>query len=201
MEYRKYKQARNAAWRVLLKCNVQTLPVDLRVVCREMGCRLYSYQNGANLIRIFRLEKQTALSDGFTFIYDNVPYIFYCDTITESRQRFTIAHELGHIALGHLEGAGYAVSRSGKSDDETQANQFAARLLAPACVLNALDAVTPELIASLCGMSKEAASYRAKRLRQLRKRGKFLVHPLERRVLRRFRSFIQSHRGYSQPPA
>lgn len=56
------------------------------------------------------------------------------------RQRFTIAHELGHFSLGHLSSEGARLFRdtrqnflsSNKSPKEVEANRFAARLLMPA---------------------------------------------------------------------
>lgn len=195
MQYGKYKSARNAAWRVLLESGTRELPVDLRKICSAQGCRLYSYTQGERLIRAFRAEEQTRRGDGFTILYRGTPYIFYNSEVSEGRQRFTIAHELGHVALGHLEGEGYAVRRAGNSEDETQANQFAARLLAPSCILKELTIEDAAQIAELCGMSTEAAGYRAKRLAVLKKRNKFLLHPLERRVLRQFRAFIRSRLG------
>ena len=49
------------------------------------------------------------------------------------RRRFTIAHELGHLALGHLLGGQVIVDETvrGKSPHEQQANAFAAGLLMP----------------------------------------------------------------------
>ncbi len=174
--YRQYKKARNAAWRTLIACGVDTLPVDLRKICGQLG-------------------DQAQASDGFTVVYEGVPRIFYNDAAPIGRQRFTIAHEIGHVVLGHFDAGHFAIWRRRAPDpdaDETQANQFAARLLAPACVLHALDTKTPEEIAQLCGLSITAAGYRAGRLAQLRDRNKFLIHPLERRVLRQFAPFIQS---------
>ena len=67
-----------------------------------------------------------------------------------TRQRFTIAHEIGHFALNHdgnlfvdqaLRSQAYIVHRDGKSSlgtdyHEVQANQFAAELLMPQDLLN-----------------------------------------------------------------
>lgn len=193
--YKNYKKARNAAWRTLIACGVDTLPVDLRKICGQLGYELYAYSKAGPLIAAFRVEDQAQASDGFTVVYEGVPRIFYNDAAPIGRQRFTIAHEIGHVVLGHFDAGRFAIWRRRAPDpdaDETQANQFGARLLAPACVLHALDAETPEEIAQLCGMSITAAGYRAGRLAQLRGRDRFLIHPLERRVLRQFTPFIQA---------
>lgn len=49
------------------------------------------------------------------------------------RRRFTIAHELGHLALGHLHGGEVVVDETvrGRSPREREANAFAAGLLMP----------------------------------------------------------------------
>lgn len=78
--------------------------------------------------------------------------------------------------------------------EEQAANQFAARLLAPACVLWALGVHTAEDIMELCHISRQAAQFRAKRMEELYRRDKFLTSPLERKVYQRFQPFIQEYR-------
>lgn len=86
------------------------------------------------------------------------------------RQRFTLAHELGHLRCGH-DGAipvETFVTLAGKTTDtrEIQANAFAAELLAPAAGVAAMtDGADPGLegvvrIASAFGISTIAALYR-----------------------------------------
>lgn len=201
MSYKHYKEARDAAWRVLLESGINSLLVDLHAVCRELGCKLYSYESGSALLRAFGAEGNTEITDGFTILYRGTPYIFYDSSMPEGRRRFTVAHELGHVALGHLKRGRYLLRRSRKKEeDETQANQFAARLLEPACVLEAVDAVTPEQISELCGVSITAAKYRAERMQQLRGRGRFLTDPLERELLQQFGEFIRSRSSSPEAP-
>lgn len=71
---------------------------------------------------------------------------------------------------------------------------FAARLLAPACVLWGINAQTAEQIATVCNISHEAAKIRAERMEVLRKRGKFLTSPLERQVYKQFENYIENNR-------
>ena len=120
------------------------------------------------------------------------PYIFVSEDCTPERQRFTIAHELGHILLGHV-GEGNLVNREPDPTDhpmEREANVFASRLLAPACVLWALDARTPEEIAALCRISGQSAAFRAERMELLYDRNRFLKSPLERKVYQQLSAFI-----------
>lgn len=99
------------------------------------------------------------------------------------RRRFTIAHELGHLALGHLLGGQVIVDQTvqGKAPQEQQANAFAAGLLMPAGgvrgavkrlkvrlgePLNPLDCIV-WLVASF-GVSEQAAAYRLANLRLIK---------------------------------
>jgi Zn-dependent peptidase ImmA (M78 family) len=52
----------------------------------------------------------------------------------QHRQRFTVAHEIGHLLLGHTSGSFILDLNSGKPE-EIEANQFAAELLMPLAML------------------------------------------------------------------
>lgn len=112
------------------------------------------------------------------------------------RSRFTIAHELGHILLGHV-GKYELVKREPAPSDnpmEQEANVFASRLLAPACVLWGCKVQSAEDIARLCDISLTAAEYRWTRMQQLYRRDKFWISPLEREVYAGFKKFIDRQR-------
>lgn len=124
--------------------------------------------------------------------------IVYNDTEPRGRVRFTIAHELGHILLGHelSDSFGHFRTASDRREPaETQADEFAARLLAPACVLWALKLYDAEDIMRICDISATAARYRADRMSVLRDRGKFLTSPLERQVYEAFRPWIDQQKS------
>lgn len=179
MDYKDYKASRDLAWQILINEQVAELPVMVGQLCRRMGIqvRYYRPQDG---------------NDGFSTIVDDRAWIFVSEICSKERQRFTCAHELGHILLGHV-GKYELVNREPSSTDnpiEQAANVFSSRLLAPACVLWALNARTPEEIAALCQISYQAASFRAERMAILYERGKFLSSPLERQVYDQFRDFI-----------
>ena len=179
MNYTDYKNSRDLAWRVLINENVRELPVKVVRLCKQMG------------IRVITFTPETD-SDGFSTIVDGQAQIFVSDRCSRERQRFTVAHELGHILLGHV-GEYELVNREPSPGDnpiEQAANVFASRLLAPACVLWALDARTPEQIAALCQISHQSAAFRAERMTVLYQRNKFLTSPLERQVYDQFWDFI-----------
>ncbi len=185
--YGRYKNVRDAAWQTLIDFKVSSLPVSLLSICTEIGISIIENKD------VHELRQGES---GVSIKQENRWYIIIEDTEIQQRQRFTIAHELAHILLGHEMHNGYYTRRENivKPADESEADMFAARLLAPACVLWGINAQTAEQIASVCNISHEAAVIRAERMEVLRKRGKFLTSPLERQVYKQFESYIQNNR-------
>lgn len=182
MNYKNYQNARDKVWALLIEQNVRELPVRVTAICRGIGVAV-------------KLSDSTD-EDGHSFVVDGQPVIVISRARTVQRQRFTLAHELGHILLGHV-GKYELVNREPSAKDnpiEQAANVFASRLLAPACVLWGCNARTPEQIAELCDISLQAATYRAQRMEILFNRGRFLTSPLERQVFEQFSEFIQRHK-------
>ena len=188
--YYKYKQARDAAWQCLIDTNTQSLPVKTMKIAAHFGIKV---------VRNSEAELLEPSEYGCSMVDENGKWtIVYEDSDTRGRTRFTIAHELGHILLGHEIEAGfghYRRIREGKPIEETQADEFAARLLTPACVLWALNITSADEIEQICGISHQAASYRAKRMKILVERGKFLTSPLERKVFEAFQPWIEQQKN------
>jgi Zn-dependent peptidase ImmA (M78 family) len=120
----------------------------------------------------------TTASDKFSGVLlrkdDGTSYIAVNDKESPARQRFTIAHELGHYFL-HTNKQTFVDFRGNdenviRNPKERQANQFAAALLMPKKILQndiktiaAEDGVTEELVSFLAGkykVSEEAMNYR-----------------------------------------
>ena len=203
MNYKEYQNARDAAWRMLIRFRTSRLPVRISDGIQEMGILLAPYSKAWAFLEKLGLADAARETDGLSVQKDGRYYIFYRGDMTPGRIRFTAAHELGHIVLGHLGGKRYTTrNREPQRDDapiEQAANVFASRLLAPACVLHDLNALTPERISELCDISLAAASFRAERMEKLEKRGAFGTSPLEREVRRQFRAFVKSQRPYPAP--
>lgn len=198
LDYRDYQNARDASWRILLDCKIDRLPVRLNDICRNLKIRALTYGQNTKLIEQACLSQAVHRTDGLTFYIGETPIILFDEKMLPARAKFTVAHELGHIILGHVKPGGVTkLNREPHPNDEPEeraANIFAARLLAPACVLWGLDVHTTEKIMELCHISRQAAQFRAHRMEELYRRNKFLISPLEREVYQQFQPFIQEYR-------
>ena len=190
--YEVYKIARNAAWQALIDCKIDSLPVNLNTVAEHYRYDVVLYSH-CPMVQI--LKPDAAAGDGFITKLGRTTMIFLNDQIkTRSRRRFTLAHEIGHGVLGDPLDVIQTRNSEQDSDDphETACNVFARDLLAPACVLAALDIHTPDEIMKLCDISRPSAEIRAERMKLLYARDMFCSHPLERQVLGQFDGFIKS---------
>lgn len=191
MYYAIYKDIRDSAWKCLLDFKLDRLPIDILKITRAANI---------HVIRDSIVSDLLSGENGKAY-YDGICWrIIYNDTAPVAERRFTIAHELGHIFLGHdLKYAKYVGTQEfiGKHKSEQQADMFALRLLCPACVLHSLNLNTPTEIATACKVPLDMAALRAARMRELNKRNKFLTSPLEKEVYRNF----EVHLTDSLPPA
>lgn len=190
MNYGVYKNVRNNAWQCLLDVGITELPVSVVKIADFFDIKIVK-NSKYNWLKPKQIGISRLTSNGRWIIC-------YEDTEPSYRSRFTIAHELGHILLGHQLKDGEDHTRTFDKDRpqiESEADMFAARILAPACVIWALDLHTPEEISELCQISHEAAEIRAKRMELLYSRNMFLSHPLERQVYEQFKNFIEEKKA------
>ncbi len=183
-----YRYARDMAWKFLIENNVSKLPVNLSEICKSNNYRLF-----------FDIKHQFLGGNnrGITFLRDGQWYIILNPSDTLTVQRYTLAHELGHIYLNHLlfdgrYGHTFGIQGIPKTPDEYQAERFAIDILAPACVLWELNLHTANDISRVCNISMQSAQIRAERMAILYKRNKFLTSPLERQVFEQFKPFINN---------
>lgn len=182
MNYKVYQNIRDISWNILIQENITELPVNIVTLCKELGIEVKYYIPSDD-------------NDGKCTIVEDIPYILVNKNSSIQRKRFTIAHELGHVLLCHV-GKYQLVNREPSSRDnpiEQEANVFASRLLAPACVLWGCKVKSSDDIVRLCDISKQAADYRMDRMRELYKRNRFLTSPLEKQVFDQFKGFISDH--------
>lgn len=186
-----YVQARDTAWRFLIENKINVLPIKLSSVCRRNDIILLYDSNKKYL---------SENEKGVTFIDNSGRFNIILnphDSITV--QRYTTAHELGHIFLKHpmtdgKYGRTFGIQSMPKASIEYQAERFAIDILAPACVLWGLNLHTEKDISEVCNISIRSAQIRAERMEILYKRNKFLTSPLERQVFNQFFDFINQYK-------
>lgn len=176
MSYNNYKNARDAAWQCLIDNNISSLPLKLSIICHNHNIDIIKNSdldiNSKARLRQNQLGKCVSIDGQFYIIID--------DTDILPAQRYTIAHELGHLII--------------PTSDEYEAERFAIGILAPACVLWGCNIHSAEDIAKMCNISQASAKIRAERMEMLYKRNKFLTSPLERQVFDNFSEFIKNNR-------
>lgn len=163
------KSIEQRAAALLQETGIQALPIDVEEVARQRGLQVVPHDLGEGV-------------SGALFIDGGVATIGYNPHHHDVRQRFTIAHELGHYEL-HARSSplfvdrGFVVAyRDGRSSTgevlkERQANAFAAALLMPADAireaiqdfeldLTAEDEVSLRPLAQRFGVSVQALTFR-----------------------------------------
>lgn len=185
MMYGRYEDLRNATWQVIIDFNINSLPVALSDITDKLDIKIL---NNSDVNHLKEGER------GVTLKFGDDWYIVVNDAESVPIRRFTIAHELGHILLGHMliDKAKYRTFKV-RNPEEQEADMFAARLLAPACILHEIKALTPDQIKHVCNISITAARVRAERMAILEARNKYYLHPLERQVRQQFSEFISKN--------
>lgn len=178
--YKIYKDTRNASWQFLIDHQIGNLPIDLKSITASMDIKVF----------VDKTRKIVSLKGyGATIFHNDMTIIAVSPDLSRQTTRYTIAHEIGHIVLGHTLSDMPTLT---SAEREYQAERFAIGILAPACVLWGLDLHTPEEIAKVCDISMTSARIRAERMEILYERRKFLTDPRERQVFQQFKPFIDS---------
>lgn len=115
-----------------IKRHQTKIPVQVIDLANDLGLKVYMVPNWPDDLSGMVRKNEDAVG-GFD--------IFVNQNHSETRRRFTIAHEIAHVVLHpHLIGDGItddALLRSGLSNDvEAQANRLAADILMPRDALN-----------------------------------------------------------------
>lgn len=165
------RHIRGLAERLLLANNIRSAPVDVERLARSLGADVQRQPADDNLSGfIIRNRKQQVIGVNSNH--------------HRNRQRFTIAHEIGHLLLHdqhddiHVDGNGCGIpvrkrneeSSKGEDDYEKEANLFAAELLMPETFLeqdiidleesNLLDEEVLAPLAHKYGVSSQALVFR-----------------------------------------
>lgn len=117
--------ARNTARNLLKTINQNNPPILLNPCIKHLGkgydLSVYAWNFGENIDGIVQKN-----GEQITIGYNELQHVH--------RQRFTVAHEIGHLLMGHISNnADYNLES--KHPKEIEANQFAAELLMPLAML------------------------------------------------------------------
>lgn len=210
----RYAYARQRAYRLLCELEIERLPVDPWKVATSLPnvhvCKWTDLRDNCNDDDPLFIDKEGA--DAKTqHLRGQADYLVVYDDRVENYQRvrWTIAHEIGHIVLGHLVSfEATALCRGSLTEKdykvlEREADTFAVNLLAPMTIINRLPSIqTKADIMKLCNLSGEASDNCMEELRLL-KSGKKLPFPIkEEDVLHRlFFRFINEFNGTEIPTA
>jgi len=174
----RFSQVSQRAYEFSTELGITEFPVDPQKVIRQfpnwhLQGWLYLQTNTDEDDPLFLdrdgAEARTVIQRG-----DNNYLIVYDERIdNRHRIRWTLAHEIGHIVLGHLVHFDVtALNRRGLTKKqygvlEVEAHWFAAELLSPKPVIKVFDfQERPQALGLICDISKESAS---KRLEQIKK--------------------------------
>lgn len=161
-----YTKARKVADLVFDKITDHKYPVNtLKIIYQLKNIKISTYEDFAIKSNCNVKSLRECSPDAFTvckaFTHENKYVILYNSEVnTVGRIRFSIAHELGHIFLGHFNEEGSLLKRGGLPENtykkyEVEANTFANELLIPPCLLN--EKYKAEDIYQKFDVSKQAA--------------------------------------------
>ena len=154
-----FDRAAEMACRALVRMNSGELPGrPLAMLRRCRRTAVYTYEEAADHLSMPQEDfaRRCYGADAFTIRGGAEPCYVVCyrGGGNPARLNFTLAHELGHILLGHREDG---------TAEEAEANCFAQQLLCPAPVLRRLAEAAPltaERLAAACFVSLDAARAR-----------------------------------------
>jgi Zn-dependent peptidase ImmA (M78 family) len=112
--------ARNIARRLLKDAKAKDVPISLY--------KIIEYLKPEHELEVVRFPLESV--DGILVVVEDQPTIGFNPSMAWVRRRFTIAHEIGHLLLGHT-----CTDPDLDNDPEAEANQFAAELLMPLAIL------------------------------------------------------------------
>ena len=180
-----YLRVKKLAKDFIIRNKISILPVDVLQIAQQNNWLVIPYSRINQEIN--KIYEDIIYTDwGFTIYVNGRYFIFYDDSIKIASQRFTIAHEMGHIVLSHFE--------SNYRQIEMEANMFAARVLMPLSILEICNIYSVEEIKMLCGVSYSAAKIRLEKLQQQRRQKYNLIDPKDVIINKQFKTFVNEYK-------
>ncbi len=180
-----FRRCEAAAKQLLLQQTLTSAWIDVRALQFDKTVLFDSFQHYCELTGMSPGTGPASLRDGCTLIRGTTHLVLYHDGERKrDRLNFTLAHEVGHIYLGH---------RTDGDIQEVEANFFAAELLMPESVVRYMirrnHGARAEDLHEWFYVTLTAAQ---KRLQTLRRKGGFSPTAADREILRRFLPYLSA---------
>lgn len=192
----RYKLINRIVNDIYIKLNITAFPIDELIIVNFFNnIRLISYSEYAKDHKLTTKDmlQYFPSDDGFS-VYSRSKdrhIIYYNDFIDGShkRMRWTVMHELGHIACKH-----HLLNKNDYDDNELyeftehEANYFTSMLLAHPAILKEINVHTAKEIEFFCDMSNSAANYRFSNYKSFF----YVFNSSDRLIVRNFKNYIES---------
>ena len=151
LENEQYEEIKRTVIDTFSIYGIRCIPISAFEMATKMGLMVIPYS------ALPKKQRKAAINqskDGFSIcnLQNQEWKIFYNDSCKSyGRINQTIMHEIGHYAMGHIEG---------KEEEEAEANFFAKYALAPPPLIhNFIDEISRDTIRDTFDLSNEAAKY------------------------------------------
>lgn len=139
-----YEKIKLATLDVYKKCGIKSFPVDCIETLHFYGMKIETYSEQKPI-----KHKKCLTYSGDAFSLKKK--IYYNDSKSTGRIRFSLAHEIGHIALKH--------KTPGSDEQEDEADCFASYFLAPRMAIHYAKCKNQNDVAKIFNLSQEASQY------------------------------------------
>lgn len=160
----------------MCSAHLHSLPINPFDVCNKLCVPVVSYSEACDYGFHAIIQKISCVDvDGFCYKDDSNHFVIFYDDARTPKERinFTIAHELGHIVLGHLKNVTmrprYMTNRR-NDPREREADAFAGELIRPPILFVLIGWQLPHHIRAICNITYEAAAVCSKQVQILRKK-------------------------------
>lgn len=189
--YGMYSDPKEAALQTILEIGAGSLPISLNAVCSAYNISIIPSDKAPEQFSLPKNEKAMVWQiRDWRIVYDvNLPI---------ENRRLAIAHEIGHVLLGHNI---YGDTLVKDPEQEAAADQFALDLLAPGVVWKSmLGYKSMNVIAEVCNILKDAAKLQLKHNVGEYESGKAYkpLSPLENDIICKFHPWAENVIAYEE---
>ena len=173
----RYAYIKNQILNIYYNFTSLTFPLNIEDVIKHMqNCRYMSYQqfaeiNNCSIEEVIQMCESKSGCTHYNFAQNR--YLILCNQSTDDnnnvgRQRWTLAHEIGHVVCKHHLISTYeklaenSLLQITNPDYEAEADFFAATILSPFPLFKILNINSAEDVQKIFGLSSEASKYRYK---------------------------------------